>query len=427
MPELEAFEAEVKNRIKQLASKNARTRRRAAAWLGESGDPTAITALAKAYRDDADPQVREAARYALGMFRALEQAWEEDQDRTMDILREVTLNGKMGRRVPVPVRRLVKFELALLLSAVLVAALAFVLPSLLRGGQAPPAPAPVAQPPGDRSAQLAGLRQAAQQLSADVETLRQQYQGVLAGAAVNCAATFVNPTIAAAADADLAAIAADLERAAGAFREAQTRYTQACSGGAALAPGEIGALLGTLAGVSQTLATVDQSLTAAGSPPPDAPPAPAVATPTAETPAQPSESPAAGAPDLRIYVSDLQRIVDTMTDLRGPVTALRQYWQEAVGAGATAGCSEPRPALPQEYELPPEIAAASQELMLATDLVSTGLQLTQQNWDEFAAACAGGTLAAAAAEGQRKADAAATAFDSAAKLLAELRGSQPGA
>lgn len=423
MPELEAFEAEVKNRIKQLASKRARTRRNAAAWLGESGDPTAITALAKTYRDDPDPQVREAARYALGMFRALEKAWEEDQDRVTAILEEVTLRGKMGRRVPVPPRRLAKLELALLLSAALVAAMAFGLPRLLRGG---------ASAPADRDAQRAALVQTAQQLSADVEILRQQYQGVLAGAAVNCAAAFANPAISAAGLApDLAPIAADLERAAAAFREAQTRFNQACAGGSPLVADEIGGLLGSLATVSQALAAADQALAAGapaptaplGAPPAETPTVEVLAPPAAASPAEALAEPGQAAPDLRTYVSDLQRIVDTMTDLRGPVTALRQYWQEAASAGVTAGCSEPRPPLPPVYSLPSEIAAASQELMLATNLVSTGLKITQQNWEEFAAACAGGTLAATAAEGQRKADAAAAAFDSAAKLLAELRGS----
>jgi HEAT repeat protein len=53
MPDLDAFEAEVKGKIKQLSSKDAATRRKAAAWLGEAGDPTAITSLAQVYKNDA--------------------------------------------------------------------------------------------------------------------------------------------------------------------------------------------------------------------------------------------------------------------------------------------------------------------------------------------------------------------------------------
>ena len=45
MSELDAFEANVRNYIKLLSSPDAKVRRKAAAWLGEAGDPNAITRL----------------------------------------------------------------------------------------------------------------------------------------------------------------------------------------------------------------------------------------------------------------------------------------------------------------------------------------------------------------------------------------------
>ncbi|NWG18078.1 MAG: HEAT repeat domain-containing protein [Chloroflexi bacterium] len=132
MPDLETFEAEVKKNIKLLSSKDARTRRKAAAWLGEAGDPTAITALVQAYKNDQDGQVRENARYALGMFRALEEAWNEDQERVGQLLEDVALKGKMGRRPRIPTRGLVKAAISLLLSAAVVAGVA--LSGLLQPG-----------------------------------------------------------------------------------------------------------------------------------------------------------------------------------------------------------------------------------------------------------------------------------------------------
>ncbi len=144
MPELEVFEAEVKARIKQLASKDPGTRRKAAEWLGEAGDPMAITALAQTYKNDSDPRVREAAAYALGMFRSLEAALKGDKaDQTMQVLEDVALRGKFGHRLRWPVRNLVKLMLGLLVSALLIAAAAFVLPGVLKapasGGSVPTA------------------------------------------------------------------------------------------------------------------------------------------------------------------------------------------------------------------------------------------------------------------------------------------------
>ena len=71
---LEAFEENVRDNIKMLSAKDAKTRMKAAAWLGEAGDPTAITMLKQVYKDDPDPKVRDTAKYSLGMFRKLEEA-----------------------------------------------------------------------------------------------------------------------------------------------------------------------------------------------------------------------------------------------------------------------------------------------------------------------------------------------------------------
>src|SRR5215510_7049727 len=111
MPDLEAFEAQVKQKMKLLASKDAKTRRQAAAWLGEAGDPTAITALAQAYKNDPDAGVRDTARYALGMFRKLEQELDgPNNDKVVELLQDVALKGKMGGRPPIATRSLVKLE-----------------------------------------------------------------------------------------------------------------------------------------------------------------------------------------------------------------------------------------------------------------------------------------------------------------------------
>jgi len=153
MPELEVFEAEVKAKIKQLTSKDAVARRKAAEWLGEAGDPMAVTTLAQAYKNDSDPRVREAAGYALGMFRSLEAALNSDKaDQTMKMLEDVALREKFGHRLRWSVRRMVKLISALLVSAVLIAVAAFVLPAVLKapvdsGGSVPTVEQPATSVP----------------------------------------------------------------------------------------------------------------------------------------------------------------------------------------------------------------------------------------------------------------------------------------
>src|SRR4051812_28845649 len=96
---LEAFEESVRDNIKLLSSKDPKVRMKAATWLGEAGDPTAITMLMRVYKDDSDPKVRSAAAYSLGMFRKLEQELKKpDQSRVQKLLEDVAVHGKMGRR-----------------------------------------------------------------------------------------------------------------------------------------------------------------------------------------------------------------------------------------------------------------------------------------------------------------------------------------
>src|SRR4051812_10181241 len=92
---LEAFEEHVRDNIKMLSSKDPKTRMKAAAWLGEAGDPTAITMLKQVYKDDPDSKVRDTAQYSLGMFRKLEESLKTDEDRVQKLLEDVAVRGKI--------------------------------------------------------------------------------------------------------------------------------------------------------------------------------------------------------------------------------------------------------------------------------------------------------------------------------------------
>lgn len=436
MPDLESFEAEVKANIKQLsASKDASARRTAAEWLGEAGDPTAITALAKAYKSDADTRVRQAAAYSLGMFRKLEQGLEEDSDGTVQILEDIALKGKIGSRLRFPVKRLVKLELGLLLSAVIVAALAFVLPSILRGGTGgstgdsntnvvTPIPDVPDVPDRDRPTILNDLNTAYTQLNNNVVKLQAQYQAVLGSTALNCTEFFdgITPVALSANNQrdfpELAAIATALTTAQQTYTDAKTSYDQACTSGTQPDPAAFGAPMAKVVAVLQALPPIQQSLTDAAQ---SATEVPAETGATVEPTTQPAQVNTAA---LRSHLGNLQNMIDDLNAARGPYTLLNQFWSDAA-SGSTAGCQQqinPATDIPADYVITDEDKAAFAGLDLAVNLVNTGLQFLRQGWQLYSSSCTGGTTGVAATSGAQFALSAKTAFDSAANQINILKG-----
>lgn len=428
MPDLDAFEAQVTENIKQLSAKDPKTRRQAAAWLGEAGDPTAITALVQAYKNDPDPRVREDARYALGMFRKLEDALAKDQDGTIKLLQDIALHGKMGHRIPIPVRTVAKVILGLLISAVIVAAMAFVLPPLLRGSAPAQTAAPTAEPnppttvPAsvqldtlDRPALTARLQDNLARLSSSVTKLQAQYQAVLGGGEMNCAEFFdtVESLQLSEANArdfpDLAQAASDLNAALAAYQSARSAYARVCEGGETIPASEFGGPMGEVIAVIQSLAPIQAALAA------EAAPLDAVPAPTTEA--------AAPSNDMRTQLQALDGIITDMTAPDSPNALLIRYWTESQDSGGTNGCSSPVSAdqIPVDYVLPDDMAQQSENLTLAAGMVNTGLALLRQSQQLFAAACAEGSPASSAATGLQLSGAAADAFNSAAALVIRLK------
>ncbi len=429
MPDLDAFEAEVKAKIKQLSAKDAATRRKAAAWLGEAGDPTAVTALAKAYKQDSDGRVRSAAAYSLGMFRKLEQELEgDDQEATMQLLQDVALEGKMGRRVPIPVRSIVKFEIGLLLSAAIVAALAFILPGVLSGGRGGGA----AITGNDDAAAIAQLDAALTALTANVTRLQTQYQATLTGSSVNCEEVF-NPTEAVSittANADLQSIAASINAAQTSFKDAKAAYDTACEDNSGVIdPATNGANMLAIGTVAQEVATITTRFASFRS-------APALPTievlPTEGETISPTPIPEAteaapptaqGAAEIRPHLVALQNIIDGVNARDGAYSLLNQYWTDVQTSGSSGGCSQPQPVIPEDYVLPEALNDSAPTLKLATGFVNTGLGLLRQGWTLFLTSCTGGTLTQNLPSGQVVVTGAGQSFNAAGGQIAGLRGS----
>jgi hypothetical protein len=422
MPDLDAFEKEVKANIKRLSSKDVAARRQAAIWLGEAGDPSAITALAQAYKNDQDAKVRQAAAYSLGMFRALEAVWDTDeQDAAVDLLQKVALEGKMGKRLRIRPRALVKFEIGLLLSAILVAVGAFVLAPVIKGGSqtsANPTNAPQNASSG-KAALVADLRKSLDALAKDAGALQIQYQSAQTGKPFDCKTAFVGASPFALADADaqanpdVASIAKQYNDAQNAYQPVKTRFDEACSG-KAMTGTELKQGADALIKAQSMFPDIARALAAVESP---------AVQPTA-APNQPTPVPATPTPkvDISAHVQALQKIVDDVTGQRGANSLLKQYWTDVQKTGTTQGCNS-KLTVPADYKLPDDIAKASPDLKVAADVVNNGLLLTRQGQTLFTQACQSNQLAQSAAAGLQAANNAAQFFNLANTSLSRLRGS----
>lgn len=279
---LEIFEEKVRDNIKLLSAKDAKSRMKAAAWLGEAGDPTAITMLKQVYKDDPDPKVRATAQYSLGMFRKLEEELHKsDQTKVQKLLEDVAVRGKMGRRVPVPVRSLVKLEIGMIISAVLVALAALILPPVFRqtvtqavqqtNAPAVPTTAPVVDK--DRPALISDLQAALTLISNSATALQTQYQTKLGGGEMNCSAYFdtLTPVVLTPANAtsfpDLATLATDINTLQTGFTTAKGTYDRVCDSGETLEASEFGAPMGQVVGLMQSITTTQAALAAAAAQP----------------------------------------------------------------------------------------------------------------------------------------------------------------
>lgn len=428
MSELDAFEAKVSENIKLLSSTDAKARRKAAEWLGEAGDPRAITRLRQVYKDDRDKKVRQAAKYSLGMFRALEQGLAGNKrEAVVKKLEDIALRGKMGRRSAIRRSSVAKVNVGLFVSAILLLVFNFALwPSLkpilnqADGGTSVAINDNADVPAKDRDTLLGEVNTQLTLVRNDVERLQSQFQTVLGGGSVRCGLFFDDPSEYNAATArnepDIAAMVTNLNAAHGNLTAAKAAYDQAClANGTALTAAEIGAPMGHVVQALTALADVETALTAARG---------ESATPV-ESATQESIILATPTPEInvRAHLTSLGAIIDNVQGARGANTILNQYWSDVRASGTRAGCSQPVPTIPPDYVLSEADAQAMPNLKLAADLVNGGLRFLRLGWSQYTNACNANNLAAALADGSQSAQNATSAFENAQTMLTTVRNS----
>ncbi|MFQ3566245.1 MAG: HEAT repeat domain-containing protein [Aggregatilineales bacterium] len=443
-----ARERQINAMIDQLSSPRASERREAAYWLGEAAVGDAVPLLVALYQNDDDRGVREAAAYALGMFRAVEDALKQGQeDRVIRLLEQVENEGKLGKRANK--RGLVRLLLGLTLSFALLAAAAALLPdetvdaaleaagleqALAALGPAEPATTPASAAldgagavDESRSRIAADLRASYAQISADATTLQNQFLAVLGGGTLDCTAFFNNPPPVeperAAAYPELAALASQLAGAQTDLAAARARYDGACDGVQLLPVEDVGPVYGIVIRTLRALPEIEAALSAAergqpGSPPPTATPVPTNTPTPTQTPPPTTEISIA---NPRMHLAGLYSLIDTMTGQRGQLTLLGQYWRDVQQAGRTDGCNQPLPPIPADYSLPLQDARAAPALGQAVELINQGLELTRVGWADFLIACGSRELAPGISDGLALYTTALTAFQAATQLLDSVR------
>lgn len=432
------FSAEVNKRIKTLltAKLPSAQRREAAYWLGESGEPKAITSLVNVYRKDRNKDVRAAAEYALGQFKALDNALkgdDEDRDEAMTLLEGIVNEGKFGKRSGLNTSALLRINGALFGVFVVLLLIGLILPS----GRAATPDGTIVIPteialgqvtPFDMDTLIADANLMWSSLNNDATLLGQQYQAVAAGQSPNCTIELTNPPaieLPASVIVDYPALVSVIDRlnaARGRLIDLQAPFNAACAeGGAAIAADVASTNAQTIVDIQRGIVDApqllnDPSLRFTPTPPPE----PDEPTVTPSETITPTFTPTLDPATVRSHISGIRFVIDDVNGVRGANTILNQYWTDLSTAGDTDGCNRPPEEIPGAYNLPPEIALVAPELADAAENVNIGLNLLRDGWSLFRTSCIDGTLTTNLASGIAISQAATNAFNTANEILNQL-------
>ena len=434
---------------KWLRHPDVEKRRKAARMVGELGVSETIEQLQQMADADPDGQVRENARYSLGMFAAFRDAVDSDdpviQDQAIDAVQRVMETGKIGKitgGTPGWVTPARNALIGLFVVLLVANGVIFFLQSGddFGGGLAALLPSGDSASEGnnndDEPQDLETLVQQAQaQQSAiqnNINTLRQQYQPLTTGEIpVDTCPLPYNATLEPLqiADADRAqyrdvgAVYDELNEALAVTQGAAATIDIVCRDRELIPAEEAEQQLVALSAIEAEAAAQQEILTQALIVP-TATVAPTLTEPPTEVPTEtPSPTPTE-IPDVRPFVSELSGIIDeAASGGRNPASLLTQYYNDALNnSGETDGCRSGRPTIPANYSLPPGVGEFSPELQQATVQVNNGLQTLRDGWDTFEEACGRGNSAvlAQADTGLLVAGAAEASFDVANETLRRL-------
>lgn len=426
-----AFDREVARRMKIILSRkqDLNLRIESAYWLGNSGAPKAISALRKVYRGDKDPKMKKATAYALGQFKALDEAIEREDDEPVmealadesnahivELLQGIALgdadasNGPSGgwQRRLIP---LLTFTLVMLIGFNAL---------ILLGNTEDEEPAPIAEdslaaafaiidndtntvasdPPvyealGTIRGSIVSLEQARLDLALAFQQAATALDNTSAEATAipaDCPfeATIPGEITLAGGEAEsvVPALVSTHNEAVRTLTIIQTIPDVACNENRALTTEEIGQAQLFLDDVENAIITMQvqieneiQRIAVTVTPPTE---------PSATPSPTPDPNPTLSPTVRRQYVQELLAIVNRVNGRDGAQTLLQQYWVDVESSGRTGGCQERSPAVPVIGPPPDDIVLAQDiELIQAWTQLNDGLVLLQNGWNLFEDACDG--------------------------------------
>lgn len=453
---IEAFDEKVIEQMRILLNpKMAGSKRYAAArWLGESGAPRAISALRKVYRNETkDKKLHGAVEYALGQFKALDKNIKRDRDETVgealgrqenahivELLTDITVKGKFGRRTLIPMRGFMALQGFLLVTFIAFMGAGFILSGTTSSNDGLSISEIPTRAPGLSASEeaaldaMATMRTRLISIHSDGRVLGAQF-GVLAGGGeLSCELTFTSgegvtltPEVEASYP-NISILANRVNAAMDDLRDAQDLHAEACATDTMpdaenleAMSARLDSMMAALTDIESAIATTENSINVA----------PQVEEPDIDDdeddtePVEPTPEPTATiAPEsINVHVREMLSIINTVTQQRGANQLLAQYWADVQQAGTTGGCGVTPPTIPDNYpELPADVAQAVPALNEAREQLNLGLTLLRdQGWPLFTSACASNTLPDQAATGAIVAQTAQNAFSGASDLLLNLR------
>ena len=432
---LAKFQTNVKQAMRVVSNENASSENRvkAAKWLGESGEPTSITALRQAYLNTPDKKVKKAAEESLGMFRALQKALDDPEKagEVDKLLKGIIFEGQMGSAsgAATLVRRL---QILLVITFVLIMGVGLLsssgalssdtVPTLAPTGTTflSPTPLPTVAP----SDFLDDLLTMHDDLVFDAELLAQRFQLSIQEENLGCdVTTFRKPdeyTPPAGFDPDSFPLVVEfvdkLNTAQAELDTLRQSYDQACASGTPISPEDADEQWGLLVPLQTQLNTEFVAMLEN----PDFIPGQAIATPTP----RPSPTPF---PTATIEPSVINQIIlqvqfnvnDMNQNIIGKNNRLIQFWADLELAGRTDGCRDGTPLLPEDYLLEEgDRDELPIDLLNAIDAYNLGMTLSRDSWALFEIACA--AEEPNTQQGKSQAELAKVSFDESEASLAKL-------
>lgn len=413
---------------------DATKRREAIRWLGEAGDPDALPALLKVYNKDKTPGMKDEAAYALGQFKALGEALDdpETEDEALNMLEQIVLHGKFGKRAnPLP---LILGEVAL----GILAALLFGMGLFFAGTVAAPRQATqtaiqaiteTARPtatPDTEEIMVAQLQNYYAELVEDAQTYQFELAKASRGDSIDCSNGLFNyPPVYAlssmwSGNASYSSVVDLLNEAHGLLDVVNQAYSAACTNNRPI-PQEEAISLGR--SVLDAQRKLDEALVALNSAGVEVTEPPQMTN----TPRPTEPATATATADLSFVTDELialDRIIADMTTVTGPALTLRNYWTQVTSTNSVyrSGCNQAPPLIPDNHVLANNNQGLFVQLDSATNNVNTGLQQLRESSNAFYAMCNSGTVPEDAGARLDQTNAAINAFNAARGELDLLRG-----